>query len=372
MIMKKILKFLGIIVVFFLILNFALEPIAKRYVNNALGDLDGYIGSVEDIDIALWRGAYVIQGLDIEKIESDVRVPFFATEAMDISLEWIALFQGAIVGEVVLTAPTLNFSVEPSSGEIQDGGDNDWVEVVQGLVPIQINRCEVVNGEIHYIDETVDPSVDLKIQDVTGVATNLNNASRSSELLPSNIDVNGKMMGTGTMSLEMDINPLMAIPDFDITLKFEDAELTTLNDFTKAYAGFTFDSGQLFISSEVAMKDSTYTGYVKPILAEAQVLGGPQEDKTIWRKVWTVAAAGLIKAFENQQTGEFATKVPFSGDMTDSDVSVLATIANVLQNAFIEAYTKDVDGTIDITDVNKVNDKGFFKELFDDDGGNGN
>ncbi|HAJ81870.1 MAG TPA: hypothetical protein DCO64_05460, partial [Zunongwangia profunda] len=54
---------LGALIVFRLFLPL----IVKNYVNKTLNNIPGYHGHVEDIDIALWRGAYTIDSLVLIK-----------------------------------------------------------------------------------------------------------------------------------------------------------------------------------------------------------------------------------------------------------------------------------------------------------------
>jgi hypothetical protein len=366
--MKKFLIGLGVFILLLVVLNFLLEPIALRVVNKELSKLEGYSGSVEDIDIALWRGAYVIEGMRIEKTGSKAPEPFFGASAIDISVQWAALFQGAIVAEVILENPTLNFAVQPSTGEVQTGGDNDWVQTVKNLVPIQINRFELVNAEIFYRDPTSDPKVVVTLNEFNLVATNLNNASDNEALLPSHISARGNTSGNGKLAAEVDLNALKESPDFDLTLNLDHLELTYLKDFTDAYANFTFKGGELFVSSEIAMKDGAYNGYVKPVLENVSVIDLQDESSNFWRKVWEVIIGGTLEAFTNQRTEKFATKVPISGNVNDSEVGILSSIANVIQNAFINAFNNKIEGSINIEDAKKKGDKGFFEELFDNDG----
>lgn len=369
--MKKFLIGLGILLLVLIIANLVLEPVAKHYVNKELGNLEGYKGSVKDIDIALWRGAYTIEGLNIEKTSSEAPEPFFAANAIDISVEWAALFKGAIVGEVIITEPILNFAVEPSSGEVQAGGDNNWVETVKNLVPIQINLFQIIGGDIHYKDPTAEPVVDIELKKFNVLATNLGNADNNGKLLPSHVSIDGMMSSNGVLDIEIDINPLKETPDFDLTMELKDLELTYLKEFTEAYANFTFKEGQLFLSSEIAMKDGDFEGYVKPVLDNVKIIDLDNEETNFWRKAWEVAIGSVIGVLKNQRTGEFATKVPFSGSVNGTDVSIVATLANVLQNAFIDSFSKNVQGTVDIKDVDNKEDKGFFEELFDGDGKRG-
>lgn len=369
--MKKFLIGFGIFVLLLIVLNFLLEPVALRVVNKELSKLEDYSGSVEDIDIALWRGAYVIEGMRIEKTGSKAPEPFFAAEAIDISVQWAALFKGAIVAEVILEKPLLNFAVEPASGEVQAGGENDWVQTVKNLVPIQINRFQLTDAEIYYRDPTITPKVAVSLTRFNLLATNLNNASDNKDLLPSHISAKGVTSGDGALNAEVDLNALKTTPDFDLTLNLDHMALTYLKDFTDAYANFTFKEGELFVSSEIVMKDGAFKGYVKPVLENTAVIDLHDKSTNFWRKVWEVIVGTTLEAFENQRTDKFATKIPFSGNTANSDVGVIQTLANVIQNAFIDAFSNSVEGSLDIEDADKEkDDKNFFEELFDDDGKN--
>ncbi|MBS1526668.1 MAG: hypothetical protein JST19_13510 [Bacteroidetes bacterium] len=58
---------LALIISALIVFRLALPGIVKHYVNKQLNALPGYTGHVNDIDIALWRGAYVIKGLHLKK-----------------------------------------------------------------------------------------------------------------------------------------------------------------------------------------------------------------------------------------------------------------------------------------------------------------
>ncbi len=99
---RNLWRIVGVLIVVSLALRIGLEPIVLHYVNKALGNLDGYRGQVDDIDIALYRGAYRIDSLVIEKIDGDFPEPFVNIPLTDISVEWKSLWQGGIVAEVVM------------------------------------------------------------------------------------------------------------------------------------------------------------------------------------------------------------------------------------------------------------------------------
>lgn len=64
----------------------------KYYVNTQLAAFNDYGGSVGDIRVFLWRGAYRIRDLYIYKTGDNPRTPFIAAETTDLSVEWGALW----------------------------------------------------------------------------------------------------------------------------------------------------------------------------------------------------------------------------------------------------------------------------------------
>ena len=107
---KKIRTILISIVVLLIVFRLFLPYIVLRYVNNKLSNLKEYYGHVDDIDIALIRGAYVINAIKVVKIGNDQgekdTIPFFKSPEIDLSVEWNAIFKGAFVGEIYKCAGT--------------------------------------------------------------------------------------------------------------------------------------------------------------------------------------------------------------------------------------------------------------------------
>lgn len=57
-------------------LSIALPYLVRNYLNDKLANMGDYRGHVTDVDLALWRGAYKINGLEIIKVDGKVPVPF--------------------------------------------------------------------------------------------------------------------------------------------------------------------------------------------------------------------------------------------------------------------------------------------------------
>ncbi|HNC32010.1 MAG TPA: hypothetical protein PKX08_18500, partial [Cyclobacteriaceae bacterium] len=85
---------------------------------------------------------------------------------------------------------------------------------------------------------------------------------------------------------------------------------------------------------------------------------GPEDKKdNIFRKIWEALAGGASEVLENQPKDQFATKIPFEGRLDDPKANIWITIANVLQNAFVNALQPSIDNDINIGSVEKKKEK---------------
>ena len=335
-------------------INFALEPVALHYANKALGDLKGYRGSIKDVDIHLYRGAYRIDTLEISKINKGKTEPFFKAAGIDISIEWKSLFNGAIVAEFSVEKPVLNFIKKGK--DVDTGGDNDFVETVKKLSPVNINSINISDGEVHYIDVTSKPKIDIAAKQVYATAKNLRNVEDKNNKLPSTINLTANTSGNGKIKSSAKLNALKETPDFDFNLELERMDLTYLKDFTDAYASFTFKRGQLYLSTELAMADGKYNGYIKPVMENIKIIDltpdtEKEKKRPFFKRVWELVVGAGVAVVKNKPKDRLATKIPLQGDVNGSEKFTWTAIVNVLRNGFVKAFDKDVEGAINFDDA---------------------
>ncbi len=344
------------LVIIFVLLSvrIALPFIIKSYVNNTLQNLEGYTGSVTDIDINLYRGAYVIDSLKIEKLDGNNPVPFVLVKEIDLSVEWGALFDGAIVGEIELISPVLSFVASSDSVSGQSGENIDWTKPIKDLLPLKINRFAINDGTIHYLDYGADPVVDIYLKEFKMVVTNLNNAEDIEKKLPSHLELNAVSIGDGRLNISADLNILKKIPDFDLNFKFENAQLPAFNNFLNAYAGIDAEEGVFNLFSEAAVNDGNIEGYIKPILNDFRIFSLEEDSDNLLSLVWEGVVGIVMELFENQGKDQFATKASLSGSIKNLDTGIFPAIWNIFKNAFIEAFKKDTDNEINFGNTEDI------------------
>lgn len=362
---KKIYIILGSIIVVLVMLRIALPYILLRYVNKQLTLIEGYTGHVRDIDVALYRGAYGIKDIKLNKTGGKIPVPFFAAKTIDISVEWKALFHGRIVAEIEVEQPMLNFVSGPSKSTSQTDIDNNWTTVVDNLIPIKLNRFEINDGQIHYRDFYSSPKVNIEAKSVSIIAENLSNAQQVKNTLPSSVAASARVYD-GMVRVDLKINPLAAIPTFDMNARLSPVKLTAMNDFLKAYGNFDAESGTISMYSEAAAKNKKITGYVKPVIKDLKVVNWKEDKEDFGKLVWEAIVEATGWLLTNRKKDQIATNAEFTGNIDRPDVNTWVVIAQLLRNAFIQALYPALENSVNLNSVGKKEEKRtFLQNLFE-------
>lgn len=344
--MKKKWKILLGIALLLIIARLLLPYLLEKYVNKTLNDIPGYAGGVEDIDVALYRGAYVIEGLWLDKENATLDAPLLNFPESDISIEWKSLFKGRIVSEIVLHSPEVNYIFEDQKKSTPQGKPDvgDWTNALTDLVPIKINHLEAHDGKLNFVQFSADPNINLVFKDINLYTTNLQNVRRTDTILPSTLHATATSFGEGAVTLDGRINVMKKIPDLDVEFALKKANVTALNEMSINAVGVDFASGTFELYSEMAIADGYLKGYLKPMFINTELIG--EEDQGFFEKIWE-GFVGVFKfLFKNQGTDTLATKAPLEGDLNDIDTGLLSTILNIFKNAWISAFTTDVDEDI--------------------------
>jgi len=309
------------------------------YVNRVLSEVPGYKGSVESINIDLYRGAYRINKLRVDKDTGNIPAPFIDINEMDLSLEWSALFHGRIVSRMTLRKPTINFAV--NKGAKQTGEHVDWTKPLKDLMPIDINYVRFEGGAITYQDFSSTPQVNIYVHNMDGQIDNLRNIEDGDDALPSTLTIRGGSIGGGNLRIDGRMNILKKIPDMDILLALESVNLPSLNSYSEAYAAFDFQKGTFNLYTHTAVKNGEVSGYIKPVVTNLSVdvlkKANPLEI------VWSSAVAGILKIFTNPSKDQFATRIDLEGHVGDINTDTWSAIGGIFTNAFIHAMSKGFD-----------------------------
>lgn len=315
--------------------------VVRNYVNRTLDRNPLYEGNIGKVHIHLWRGAYSIEDVRLNKTTGNVPVPFFAAKRVDFALEWKALRQRRVVGRVRMDQAELNFVDAPSEDETQTGGGGPWLQIIKDLFPFKINSAVIKDGSIHFrAYQTVKP-VDVYISQVEATIDNLGNLRDETDPLVSTVQATGLVMDQAKFEYKMTLDPFAYRPTFHMALRLLGLDVTKINDLALAYGKFDFKRGWFDLVLETDVVEGQITGYAKPLFRNLQVfsLSEDLKEKNALEFFWQALVGGVTSLFKNHSRDQFGTLIPFSGDATGTTkTDIFATLGNILRNAFVRAY----------------------------------
>jgi hypothetical protein len=351
---------IGSIILFLLVVRLVMPYFVLKYVNKTLAKSKTYPGHVRDIDLAIIRGAYVIKDIRLDKRDTVTgnvdSILFFTSRALDLSVEWRALFKGKIVGEISVEEPRLNFVKGKHKNENVKQDTSDFQDILRNLMPLTINRFEVNNGRIHYLDKYSKPSLNISLKNIHVIATNLTNVNDSAKVLPAGMKASAEAYD-GVFDLNVKFDAMQKQPTFDLNARITNVNMVKLNDFFRAYGNFDVNKGTFGLYTEFAAKNGKFTGYVKPLIKDLDVVAWNKEEGDLGQKLWESVVGTVGEIFKNQPKDQLATKVPINGSFNKAQVNLWDAISYVLRNAFVNALRPSVDNTIDLSQVGKEEKK---------------
>lgn len=320
----------------------------REYVNGVIDRSPLYDGEIGPIEIDLWRGAYTINDIRINKVTGNVPAPLFAARKLDLSIEWGALTEGSVVGRVVMDKPELNFVDSESESADQTGVGGPWLDMLQDLFPFRINSCEINEGSIHFRAIDKETPVDVYIDELEAMISNLTNIRDETTPLVSNVEATGMAMGHAKFEYEMKLNPFSYYPTFDLVVRLIGLNVTEVNDLSRAYGAFDFENGYFDLVIELDCTEGQLEGYVKPLFRDLTImrLDPDASEGNILQVFWEALVGATTELLENQPKNQFATQIPVRGDLTRPQTELLTVLGNVLRNAFIRAYMPTIQGNV--------------------------
>ena len=348
---RRIVIIATVIVAVGLLVRAAMPWAVARYVNKQLAVMGSYRGHVSDVDIALLRGAYTLRDATVTKRDARTEQPFLALPRVDISVEWSALFDGELVGEIQMQGPVANLVQGESQEDTQTGAGVNWPEQVRKLFPFRFDRVEIADGTVTFRAPGIEAGESLKLHDLQVVLNNLTNVEQRDAPTFADFDVNGRLIENTPLSIRGHINPIADQPAFDVNMSLEGAPLVGVNPWLEEFLNVDAEKGSFSMYAELAAADGRFEGYIKPLLEDAEIFRLDEPSSGPLQKAWE-ALVGLVSGIlTNPDEDQVATRIPFEGDIDNPDAGLLSAAVNLLRNAFVAAFTHSLEGTVSLEDV---------------------
>jgi hypothetical protein len=332
------------LVVLLVALDLALPYLVRNYLNDKLADMGDYRGQITDVDLALWRGAYKINGLEIIKVDGKVPVPLLKAPLIDLAVSWQSLWSDhAVVAKVRFIRPEVNFVDGGANKQAsQTGKGTDWRAQLSKLAPITLDEVRIEDGKIAFHNFSSKPPVNINATAVNASFYNLTNVVEVEGQRDARFEGKALLQGQAPLEATATFDPLSNFENFEFRFRAKDLQLKRMNDFASAYGKFDFKAGTGDVVIEAQAEKGQLTGYIKPLLRDVEVFDWRQDventDKNIFRSIWEAVVGASENVLKNQQKNQFATRVELSGSVHQQDVSAFSAFLGILRNGFIQAF----------------------------------
>ena len=185
-------------------------------------------------------------------------------------------------------------------------------------------------------------------------AHNFTNVQKEGKDLLAHIYATGEPMPGAFMRMRADVDPFALQPKFKVAFALTRVQLPQINNFFKAYAKVDAESGEFSLFGELTAAEGNINGYVKPLLDKPRFLSIEDiKEESFPKALWESVVAAIAALFKNQPKDRLATEVPISGKFDQPNPDTLATIFNLLRNAFIQAIVPGFGGSSKVAQTGK-------------------
>lgn len=166
----------------------------------------------------------------------------------------------------------------------------------------------------------------------------LDNFSNQFSQGPARAELKAKFMGSGKTVATATFRPEKSGPDFDLFLKVEDTQLTSINNVLRSYGNFDVSAGIFALVTELHVKNNHINGYIKPFFKDIQVYDKQKDkDQGAGHQMYEKLIGGVATLLENRTRQEVATKASISGPLGNPETSTWQIVGQLIKNAFFKA-----------------------------------
>jgi len=346
---------LAVVVAVVLLIRWPGSLVATHLANRQLAALPDYTGHVDDVSLALWRGAVDVDELVLHERDHTDDLPVVHVPHASLRLAPGAFFHGRIGGSVTIEHPEFAIvkrqqpgaaaAVQKAKTETKQKAQQlrRWQDVLREAFPLELKRLELTDGRVRFIDRSHQPQVDVALEQIHLTVTGLRNEPEG-EALSTHADVEAHIKGGGRLTVRVAANPVAEKPRFHAALQLRQLDLPAFNSFLLAYADADVSRGTFDLDLEADAKGGGYSGYVKPFFKDLDFKNPSDKDKNAVQKLKETVVAAAASLLKNDEDKQVATKAPFSGNFDNNDVDLWTTIANLLRNAFVQAIREGFEG----------------------------
>ena len=238
----------------------------------------------------------------------------------------IVVFEDRSVNLAEVLKPTDTAGGEPAPQ--QDQAPEVTPNEDRSLFPVSVDRIRVEKGVVDFADFSLVLPFSTHVTDFSGGATGISSdpASRTS------IKLEGKVDDYGFTTVEGELSPFAPKTFTDLTVSFQNVEMSPFSPYSVTFAGRKIASGTLNLKLEYKIKNSELLGDNEVVLEQFS-LGERVEAPNAINLPLDLAIALLTDS-----EGKIDVAVPVSGNMDNPKFSY----GHVIRQALVNLITKVV------------------------------
>ncbi|MFT2089450.1 DUF748 domain-containing protein [Paraglaciecola sp. 2405UD69-4] len=335
--------------------------IVKDLINQQLEEVEGISGYVQDVDLALFRGAYQLNGLTLY-LQPNQDQPSVYAKTVDLSILWSGLFHGDIVAEVYIDQASFVFIDQANQeNSIQEEATqaDTWLTLINFASPISIDKVVVTDSKAELFNIDKISKNRTYLENVEGEILNITNSRAFSGNKVASFQLTADIMGIANANLAGSVNPDTALPTFDIDFSMQKLPVVSIDKFIDFYAPVDVEQGDIDAAIEISSLNGEVQGYVKAGIYDANVFSWEQDinqdDDGLFTGIFEGLVDGLASIFESDAKNLIAINVPIEGTIDNTQISTFDAIRSLFHNAFVNEYEISVDESISLSQDSESN-----------------
>ena len=178
------------------------EPVRRLLERRANERLRGYQVQVGRVDLRPFAFGFDVLELVVAR-EGHLDLPVAQLTELSARIDGGALARGALVADVDLERPIVYVDRRQAQREARDEipvHERGWQDALRALVPLEINRIRVSDGEATYLDD--GPFEPLRLTEIHGEAANIRNIASRDREYPSELSLDARVFEHGRLRVQ--------------------------------------------------------------------------------------------------------------------------------------------------------------------------
>lgn len=287
------------------------------------------------------QGQADITGLDVIENSTSatmlgwtlLRTPEFNLGINPHGLEMDTLNISGLKGELIISEDGTVNVVDSFKSDVQPPGESQQEEQVAdkdgNAFPVAIGRINLDKGILRFADFSLQLQFDTEIHELNGSITGVS----SSPGTHSSVSLDGRVDQYGTSTIEGEINFFAPKEFTDISVIFENLEMTNLTPYSAKFAGRKIKRGRLSLDLEYLIQDSRLQSHNEFVITTL-ALGDKVESPDAVNLPLDLAIA-LLK----DSRDIINVRVPVTGSLDDPEFSYSHVVWQAVRNLLVSIVT---------------------------------